>query len=361
MASGSVYKRKGSKYWYIGYPDGRGGQVCESTGTQDRDKADRILRDRLRVVDEGGEVDRDLVDLAFEELRKAVATDYRTNRRKSLSDLERRFALHLGPYFKGIKVNQIGTRDVKAYQAKRLDEGAAPATINREVAALRRGFTLLQEDHPALTIPRCPKLREDNVRQGFVSIVEHDAVQEHLPAEVRGLVAWAFWTGWRKGEVLSLRWAWVDEESGVVRIPDSKNDEGRSIPYAALPVLADVLDRQRDYTREVALRTGQVCPWVWHREGRRIKYLRQAWKDAVKAAGFPKLLFHDLRRSAVVSLERAGVPRSVAMSITGHKTESVYRRYAIADRRAQEEAFNKLNRLKRDGGRNVLPMKREGT
>src|SRR5687767_5802407 len=57
--------------------------------------------------------------------------------------------------------------------------------------------------------------------------------------------------------------------------------------------------------------------------------IRQAWRQATKAAGLTGRLPHDFRRTAVRNLERAGVPRSVAMKLTGHKTESVYRRYAI--------------------------------
>jgi integrase len=54
---------------------------------------------------------------------------------------------------------------------------------------------------------------------------------------------------------------------------------------------------------------------------------KKAWKTARVAAGVPDLHFHDLRRSAVRNMDRAGVPRPVAMRISGHKTESMYNRY----------------------------------
>ena len=71
--------------------------------------------------------------------------------------------------------------------------------------------------------------------------------------------------------------------------------------------------------------------------------LRTAWKNACKVAGCPGKLIHDMRRSAVRTFERAGVPRSVAMSIVGHKTESIYRRYAIVDEAMQREAAARLD------------------
>ena len=70
---------------------------------------------------------------------------------------------------------------------------------------------------------------------------------------------------------------------------------------------------------------------------------RKAWESACKAAGLPGLLIHDLRRSAVRNMEQAGVPRSVAMKLTGHKTENVYRRYAIVSDAALESAAQKLS------------------
>jgi integrase len=70
--------------------------------------------------------------------------------------------------------------------------------------------------------------------------------------------------------------------------------------------------------------------------------VRRSWKTACKDAGVPGRLLHDLRRSAVRNLERARVTRSVAMRMIGHKTESVYRRYAIVSESDLREAAAKL-------------------
>jgi len=96
-------------------------------------------------------------------------------------------------------------------------------------------------------------------------------------------------------------------------------------------------------------------PWVFFRmvadergaekKPRRIVSFIKAFKTACKNAGCPGRIPHDLRRTAVRNLERAGVPRSVAMKLTGHKTESVYRRYAIADDRDLRVAVERLDAI----------------
>jgi integrase len=79
--------------------------------------------------------------------------------------------------------------------------------------------------------------------------------------------------------------------------------------------------------------------------GSAIKDFRGSWKNACKAASVVGRIPHDLRRTAVRNLERAGVPRSAAMKMTGHKTEAVYRRYAIAEAAMLREAAVKLAAL----------------
>jgi len=98
------------------------------------------------------------------------------------------------------------------------------------------------------------------------------------------------------------------------------------------PELTDILERQLERTRQFEKATGRIIPCVFHRDGTPIKdYYDGQPALACSLAGVPDRLAHDLRRTAVRNLERAGVARSAAMKTTGHKTESIYRRYAIVD------------------------------
>lgn len=120
----------------------------------------------------------------------------------------------------------------------------------------------------------------------------------------------------------------------------TKNGEGRSFPFTTdiEKILKDQL-----VIHEALKKADKVVPFVFHRDGERIRQFRTSWKNACTAAGCPGKLIHDMRRSAVRTFERAGVPRSVAMSIVGHKTESIYRRYAIVDEAMQREAAARLD------------------
>lgn len=138
---------------------------------------------------------------------------------------------------------------------------------------------------------------------------------------------------WRRNETLTREWRHVDFERGTISLDpgETRNGKGRTFPFDALPAMATLLREQRASTDAVERRTGQVVRWVFHREGRRVKSIRQAWRTACKKAGLLGRIPHDFRRAAVRRLERAGVARSVAMQLVGHQTEAIYRRYAITN------------------------------
>src|SRR5215831_14354048 len=195
--------------------------------------------------------------------------------------------------------------------------------------------------------PRCRASSScpNNVRKGFAEAKQVDAICKRLKPDVADGVRFALVTGWRRAEVFSLAWSQVDWNGGFVRLEPgtTKNREGRSFPLT--PALRVLLERRQELTRGCERGQARIIPLVFHRSGRRIESFRRSWKEACKKAGLPGLLFHDLRRSAVRNLERAGVPRSVAMKLTGHKTESIYRRYAIVAESDLREAGAKLSAM----------------
>src|SRR5262249_10335358 len=132
-----------------------------------------------------------------------------------------------------------------------------------------------------------------------------------------------------------LEWRDVDLAGTSARLrPEvSKNKDGRLLPLTG--ELVAVIERAHNLRR-------LDCPLVFHRDGQQLGDFRGSWSAARGKAGLNGLLVHDLRRTAVRNLVRAGVPEKVAMEITGHKTRAVFERYNIvsdADRRAALESL----------------------
>jgi integrase len=184
-----------------------------------------------------------------------------------------------------------------------------------------------------------------NVRIGFFERDQFEAVLRHLRAPLRPLMTFFYITGCRKSEGLTLKWRQIDFRNGTVLLDPgtTKNDEGRVFPFTQ--ELRELLEAQRAATDLLQREKGIVCPWVFHRKGQPIKSYDGAWRSACKKAGFPGRHVHDFRRTTVRRLEQAGVSRSVGMKLTGHKTESVYRRYAIVSKSDLEDAARRLDSL----------------
>jgi integrase len=147
-------------------------------------------------------------------------------------------------------------------------------------------------------------------------------------------------------ELLTRTWAHVDFAHSWLRLEpgETKNGEGRNFPLTF--ELRTALEAQRERTRACERATGQIIPLLFHRQGRPIKGFRRAWRTACRLAGLPGKIPHDFRRTAVRNLERAGVARSAAMKMVGHRTEAIYRRYAIAEEGMLREAGAKLDRFR---------------
>lgn len=254
---------------------------------------------------------------------------------------------HLREFFSDFcPARSITTDRILAYVRARQEAEAANATINRELAALKRMFRLGEIAGKVARRPHVAMLEERNIRSGFFEPEMFRAVLRHLPDELKPVLEMSYVTGWRlRSEILTRQWRHVDLRAGWLRLDpgEGKTGEGRQFPLT--PDLRALLESQRAQTTMLEKTTGQVIPWLFHREGRPIKSLRRAWRSACKDAGCPGMIIHDFRRTAVRNLERAGVPRSAAMRLIGHKTESVYRRYAIVSESDLRDGADKIQAL----------------
>lgn len=338
---GTIYRR-GELFWVQYFRNGK--RYRESTGSQKETDAKRLLRLREGDIERGVAVTPRVGRLTFNEAADDLRNNYRVNARKTLDDTEARIRLHLAPVFGGRRMANITTADVNAYTAARLDAKAYPASINRELSIFRRMFCLAIQAGKLLTRPHIPMLAENNVRTGFFDRESFDALCRHLPEAVRPVVTFAYVTGWRiKSEILPLQWRQVDLDAGTVRLDPgtTKNGEGRVIHVTVK--LRTLLETQRIITDEYQRKHGKICPWVFHRNGKQILTIRRCWSTAAKAAGCPGRIPHDLRRTAVRNLVRAGVPERVSMQLTGHKTRSVFERYNIVSDSDLVDAARKLD------------------
>lgn len=359
-----------SRFWWIRYRDASGKVHDESTETDKKGKAQEMLNDRLGRVSRNEPVGGQIGKVTFEQAADDIVNDYTVNARRSLGHLQRRLKLHLTPAFGGRRLANITTSDVRAFTVARLEAKASRAEINRELAILKRMFTLAVQAGKLLHPPHIPMLKESNTRTGFFEHQEFEAVRAHLPAHLRPLVTFAYFTGWRViSEVLPLRFAQLDLQAGIVRLEagTTKNDEPRTFHFGAVTELRDCLTKQAKSGKRIARATSKIVTHVFHDPtGAAISpaILRKHWAAACEAAGYPGKLLHDFRRSAVRNLVRAGIPERVAMQLTGHKTRSVFERYNIvagsdlADAAAKLEQYSSSRASEQHGAGKVRPFTR---
>jgi integrase len=177
-------------------------------------------------------------------------------------------------------------------------------------------------------------LREDNVREGFLEADKYQLILNELSEEIKPVFVVACHLGMRTSELLAIKRSWVDFSEELIHVNGrvTKNRASKTAPiYGQMKPWLDKLLSQGE-------QESPKCVWLFSRDGKPIKSFRADWARACEAAGVPGLLFHDLRRTAVRNMIRAGVPEKVAMQISGHKTASMLWRYNITDTRDIKEA-----------------------
>jgi integrase len=336
---GSIFERPDSPFLWISFSR-NGRKYRESSGSAERKVAEDLLKTRM-----GDSVTKPFDPAAVakttvSDLMCTFLMDYELAGKKSLDDAKARWKLHLEPEFGNCRASQVTTASIATYRKKRrVEQTAALATVNRELALLKSAFRFGLESDPP-TVVRCPAIRlpseRGNARKGFFEDGAQHKLYEYCPELwFRALVEVGRTFGWRVSEVKSLRVRQVDFTHRTLSLDagSTKNGEPRVVTL----------------TNDLFLLL-QSCAHgkkpedflITRANGKPIRDFRGMWNKACEHAGCPGRLFHDLRRTMAKNLIDAGVSEGVVMAIGGWKTRSVFDRYHIKTQAAIAKAL--LNR-----------------
>ena len=360
---------RGATWWVGFYQNGK--LIRESAKTSDRNEALKHLRKCTRNAAKAEAQNVPYLTSKdrkrrVSELIAALEKDYQL--RGKLSPQARSNFKRISADFGAYRGLSLTREIIDDYITRRIEDGTAPASINRHTQLLTQCFEFAE-----IPAPRIRKLSEvGNERSGFFETEHLEAVLENLPDFLRDFAKCGFVIGWRKGALQTLRWSDVTDDVIYLRAKHSKSRKPESVPLVG--ELKEIIERRR----AAAVWQSEDGPahfsdYVFHHQGQPVGDFRKRWWTACCAAGVGKLvcptcradvdadhmcsqcgqtwkkdelrytgaIFHDFRRTAARNLVRAGVPVPVAMKITGHRTDSMFRRYAIVDEDQKREALQK--------------------
>jgi len=264
---------------------------------------------------------------------------------------DRGWAAHLVRHLGERKTTSLTLADVDAYRTRRLGEktkrGGPPAkaTLDKEVELLNRFLNYAK---------KCKRIKVNPIAGTKLLLKPHEHARKvKVPDEVFEKILAATElirphllllrdTAMRKGDVLQLRHDQVDLKHGVIDLGpmDTKEEDNRLVPLTPRCIEA---------IKQAPRHISSPYVFVNPRTGKPWADLRSPFKRACKAAGVKcgmkgGIVPHDLRRTSITEFRRAGVPESVVMRISGHKTRSVFERYNIVDEEDLHRAVRDLER-----------------
>ena len=352
-ARSNGYVEQRGKRLRIVFQDQNHRRVRENANTTDWKTAEDLLQVRVAEV-----IKKEYVAptrVTVDEIVEAVLTDMRNAGAKSINTVEGRWRLHLKPAFTGFMAEQVTKDHIRKYRSDRLAEGAALATVNRELALLKHAYVEAGDK-----VKKCPEIKlpkENNTRKGFLEPAQFDRLAPECDrfggAWFRALCELGYAYGFRMGELLAMKVEQVDLVTSSISLPpgSTKNGQAREVRMGSMvrSLLAPCL-RGKQPTDAVFTRP----------DGSRVCGFRKNWNEACVAAGLGKFtcrdcggnitgnrcdgcgkkwrlqhrvykgaIFHDLRRSSVRIMVRSGVSQKIAQQISGHVTSNTFSRYNI--------------------------------
>lgn len=336
-----------SPFWYIWYRKA-GRTVKESSGSETKMVAEKLLNRRLEETGLGIQSVKEK-NLKYEAVRDTLLNEYaikghatlvtKADGTKTIWGLN-----HLNDFFCGRPVAGITTGLLREFVAKRQADGAENGTINRNMALLRRMFYLAKREGKISAVPYFPMLKPGDPRQGFLEPEQFEKLLAAMPKHLHPLMLFLYFTGCRVGAALKIQWSQIVFNGKKVEVRmEAAQVKNRTAMTLPLPdSLAKILRKQ--FRTDGPVFSDTNLRKAFHSAA--VQVGLGTWRDPKNHdAGYDGLIPHDLRRSGVRNLVRAGVSETIAMTISGHKTRHIFQRYNITSSADIHDAMAKVEKL----------------
>jgi integrase len=338
-----IYLR--GKTWWISYFVG-GRQRFESSHSTKKWDARQLLDIRKGAAREGRlRLVKSKAPHFDEYAQHFLLTVQHPNTRKRYKSSVR----NLEACFRKVKLSDIRSDVIEDFKEKRLLQGARTATVNRDLAVLRRMMKLAERK---MIVSESPfrdvdfyEERKQRRRPHILTFEEEDRLLATAAPHIRALAVLILETGMRsRREALSLLWSDVDFVNDLIHVRESKTRAGeRTIPISARCKI--------ELIRWRGLLGPEFSSYVFpslRDPSKPLKDLRKSWARTVKDAGLPYFWQYDLRATLATRLTHAGVSPLFVAQIIGHSSTSILSTYARAIDEYRRDAIHKLENLRGD-------------
>lgn len=317
-----LFKR--GQVWWMDFRF-QGARIRRSTETSDKRLAAAILAKVTTQIIEGKFFDRvEEQDHTFREMMERYLTE-RSILKAPKSRVRDGSALkHLLPVLGEKLLVEVTPKSLAGYRTQRRAEGAATATINKELQLVRHAFNLAMREWEWCRINPMHRVALEPAHNKVDRwLTDHEEVRLFAasPAWLQEIMVFALNTGMRQAEILSLQWQDVDFCRGTLVVMKSKNHERRTIPLNN--VVYDLLLRKR----ADAEKNGSVFV-TGQGNDLKARYLVRTFTKVRNQAGLTDFRFHDLRHTFASRLVQKGIDLYRVQLLLGHKTGTMTQRYA---------------------------------
>lgn len=341
---GSVFLRGNS--WVIEYRD-RGKTKRETIGRKGivtKTMAREVLKKKEQQIKCG---EYDLLDAeipTFKELSKDYIEYQKDVKQIRSHERSKEAVNHFSTYFGENLLSSITVKDVDIYKLRRLEKGMKPGTIKRELNVIRNLFNQARKwkkffgENP-VSLSGMPEVHDQKER--VLSIEEEKLLVESIPEEFKGIILIALNTGMRLGEILGLKWQWIDLDERFIKLHQThtKTKKSRKVPIntTVWRILSEkkLKSRRNEFVFQEATDTNRKDRISSDERKKFESYLlgklRRSFKKACEQAEINGLRFHDLRHTVGTRLGEEGIPIQTISKLLGHTSTRMTERYVHPD------------------------------